>query len=103
MNKGHYIWNRAERVDDKLMPNVVIDAFNKWQKKQSKGLRFKSEKGRANALARIKRQKKQMDRQRRSRNRKILKQQQETNNNTLVLNPNETLTLDMLTDPTRRK
>jgi len=61
MNKGHYIWNRAERVDDKLMPHVVIDAFNKWQKKQSKGLRFKSEKGRTNALARIKRQKKQME------------------------------------------
>jgi hypothetical protein len=39
-----------------------------------------------------------MDRQRRSRNRKILKQQQEPDNNTLVLKPGETLTMDMLTD-----
>jgi len=60
---------------------------------------YKAQKGERS----LKRQQKQMDRQRRSRNRKILKQQQETNNNTLVLNPNETLTLDMLTDPTRRK
>ena len=51
----------------------------------------------------LKKQQKQMDRQRRSRNRKILKQQHEPVNNTLVLNPNETLTLDMLTDPARRK
>ena len=61
MKRGHYIWNRAERVDKKNMPKVVVDAFNKWQKAQSKGLMFKSEKGRFNALARIKRQKKQME------------------------------------------
>ena len=29
-----YIWNRADRVDPKLMPKVVEDAFNKWTKKQ---------------------------------------------------------------------
>ena len=58
---------------------------------------YKAQKGERS----LKRQKKQMDRQRRSRNRKILKQQQETNNNTLVLKPGETLTMDMLTDPNR--
>jgi len=59
---------------------------------------YKAQKGERS----LKRQQKQMDRQRRSRNRKILKQQHEPDNNTLVLKPNETLTLDMLTDPTRR-
>ena len=32
-----YIWNRAERVDPKLMPHAVEDAFNKWTKEQLKG------------------------------------------------------------------
>ncbi len=32
-----YIWNRAERVDPKLMPKVVEDAFDKWTKEQLKG------------------------------------------------------------------
>lgn len=31
-----YIWNRADRVDPKLMPHVVEDAFNKWTKEQYK-------------------------------------------------------------------
>ena len=31
-----YIWNRAERVDPKLMPEVVENAFNKWSKEQLK-------------------------------------------------------------------
>ena len=31
-----YIWNRAEKVDKKLMPKVVEDAFNKWVKEQYK-------------------------------------------------------------------
>ena len=60
---------------------------------------YKAQKGERS----LKRQQKQMDRQRRSRNRKISKQQHEPVNNTLVLKPNEMLTLDMLTDPTRRK
>ena len=43
------------------MPHVVIEAFNKWQMAQTKSLEFKSEKGKANTLARIKKQKKQME------------------------------------------
>jgi hypothetical protein len=35
MNTGHYIWNRAERVDKNLMPLIVIESFNRWQKKRA--------------------------------------------------------------------
>ena len=31
-----YIWNRADRVDPKLMQKVVEDAFNRWTKEQLK-------------------------------------------------------------------
>lgn len=31
-----YIWNRADKVDPKLMPKVVEDAFKKWTKEQYK-------------------------------------------------------------------
>ena len=34
-----YIWNRADRVDPKLMPEVVENAFNKWIKEQYKNFR----------------------------------------------------------------
>jgi hypothetical protein len=61
MKRGHYIWNRAERVNKENMPHVVIEAFNKWQMAQTKSLEFKSEKGKANTLSRIKKQKKQME------------------------------------------
>ena len=29
---SHYIWNRAERVDPKLMPNILRTSFACWQK-----------------------------------------------------------------------
>jgi hypothetical protein len=29
---GHYIWNRAERVDEKLMPHVVTESFDHWER-----------------------------------------------------------------------
>jgi hypothetical protein len=35
-----YIWNRADRVDSKLMPEVVENAFRDWTKEQYKN--FKS-------------------------------------------------------------
>lgn len=31
-----YIWNRADKVDPKLMPKVVEDAFKRWTKEQLK-------------------------------------------------------------------
>lgn len=27
-----YIWNRAERVNEKFMPDAVIGSFKKWKK-----------------------------------------------------------------------
>ena len=48
----------------------------------------------------FKKQGKQLERQRRSRNRKILKQQQENRNNFSVP-VNTIITMDMLTDPKR--
>ena len=48
----------------------------------------------------LKKQEKQMERQRRSRNRKILKQQEEKPN-TFSVPVNTCITMDMLTDPKR--
>ena len=50
----------------------------------------------------LKRQGKQIERQRRSHNRKILKQQQQKeNNNNFVVPVNTPITMDMLTNPKR--
>ena len=48
----------------------------------------------------LKKQEKQMDRQRRSRNRKILRQQQKKEN-TFSVPVNTCITMDMLTDPNK--
>ena len=48
----------------------------------------------------LKKQSKQLERQRRSQNRKILKQQKEKSGNSSV-SVNTTITMDMLTDPHR--
>ena len=60
---------------------------------------YKSQRGERAA----KKQAKQMERQRLSRNRQLLKQQQQNNEDTLILKPGETLTLDMLTAPNGKK
>jgi len=39
-----YIWNRAERVDPNVMPEVVETSFNSWVKKQMKGFSKLSDK-----------------------------------------------------------
>ena len=57
----HYIWNRAERVDKKNMPHVVIDAFNEWQKAELKGLMSMTEEYKKKTLTRVNKQKKQME------------------------------------------
>lgn len=38
-----HIWNRADRVDPKLMPKVIEDAFNKWTKEQYKNFKALTE------------------------------------------------------------
>jgi len=40
-----YIWNRMDKVDSKLMPQVVEDAFNKWTKEQYKNFQDLTEEG----------------------------------------------------------
>lgn len=60
MNKGHYIWNRAERVDEKNMPHVVVEAFNKWQRRKMNHFNLKNDHGKSLVLSTINRQKKQM-------------------------------------------
>ena len=30
----HYIWNRAERVSEELMPNRVIECFAEWKSEE---------------------------------------------------------------------
>ena len=40
-----YIWNRADKVDPKLMPKVVEDAFKKWTKEQYKNFKDLTEEG----------------------------------------------------------
>ena len=60
---------------------------------------YKSQRGERS----LKKQEKQMERQRRSRNRKLLKKQQEIKSNSYVVPPEQILTLDLLTDPSKRK
>ena len=39
-----YIWNRAERVDPNVMPEVVETSFDSWVKKEMKGFNKLSDK-----------------------------------------------------------
>ena len=38
-----YIWNRADRVDSKIMPKLVEDAFKKWSKEQYEDFQYLTE------------------------------------------------------------
>ena len=60
MSKGHYIWNRVERVDKKNLPHVVVNAFNKWQSQESRHLEYLSEDKKIRVIYNINKQKKQM-------------------------------------------
>jgi len=51
-----YIWNRAEKVDKKLMPKVVEEAYDKWAKKQLKGFEKLDDKKKNNVLFNVARQ-----------------------------------------------
>ena len=43
------------------MPKVVVDAFNKWQKAELKGLMSMTEEYKKKTLTRVNKQKKQME------------------------------------------
>ncbi len=73
-----------------------IITSNNEKKIMRKHYTYKAQKGERS----LKKQQKQMDRQRRSRNRKILKQQKENKGNFSVP-VNTCITMDMLTNPKR--
>jgi len=53
----NYIWNRADRVDPKLMPDVLLTCFSSWQKSQLNKIdEFTSEKRKERILFRVKKQ-----------------------------------------------
>ena len=51
-----YIWNRAERVNPKLMPKVVEDAFDRWTKEQLKDFKHLSDDQKTKVTYKIARQ-----------------------------------------------
>jgi hypothetical protein len=57
MRKGHYIWNRADRVDPSVMPQVVLESFNEWRKDLMKEYKCGNEDRKAQILRTIKKQK----------------------------------------------
>ena len=60
MKKGHYIWNRVERVDKEKLPHVVTEAFASWEADESKHLKYLSEAKKVEILCNINKQRKQM-------------------------------------------
>ena len=45
-----YIWNRLDKVDEKLIPKLIEDSFNKWTKEQYENFNklTEEEKGKVN-------------------------------------------------------
>lgn len=56
-----YIWNRAERVDPSVMPQVVLKSFDKWHKNLMKEYEHADENRRVQISNTIKRQKINLD------------------------------------------
>ena len=77
----------------------MLNVINYEDKKMGIHYTYKSQRGERS----LKKQEKQMERQRRSRNRKLLKKQQDIKSNSYVVPPEQILTLDLLTDPSKRK
>tara|TARA_Y100001938_G_C7989602_1_gene378754 strand:- start:439 stop:672 length:234 start_codon:yes stop_codon:yes gene_type:complete len=61
MNKGHYIWNRAERVDESDMPNIVTDSFDNWVKNLKREWNFLSEPRKKVLIYRIQKERNKMN------------------------------------------
>lgn len=56
-----YIWNRADRVDEEVMPNRVLESFQKWKNDRLSELSQMKEKERVILLQRINKQERQMN------------------------------------------
>ena len=47
---SHYIWNRAERVDAKIMPDILTRCFGRWSKEQYERLKLTSDEGKRKSM-----------------------------------------------------
>ena len=56
-----YIWNRAKRVDKKLMPKVVINCFEDWKSNEPSGWKTLDDKKRKSLMIRINREQNKMN------------------------------------------
>ena len=61
MRKRHYIWNRADRVDSSVMPQIVLESFDEWRKDLMKEYKHANENRRTQISNTIKRQKINLD------------------------------------------
>ena len=55
-----YIWNRADRVDEEVMPNRVLESFQKWKSERLKELDRMTDAEKAIHVRRINKQEQQM-------------------------------------------
>ena len=55
-----YIWNRADRVDEEVMPNRVLESFQKWKSERLKELDRMTDAEKVIHLRRINKQEQQM-------------------------------------------
>jgi hypothetical protein len=56
-----YIWNRAEKVDNKFMPERVTNSFDDWKDDVQRGFKYSSESKRKIAQYRIIRERNKMN------------------------------------------
>ncbi len=55
-----YIWNRADRVDEEVMPNRVLESFQKWKSERLKELDRMTDAEKVIHVRRINKQEQQM-------------------------------------------
>jgi hypothetical protein len=55
-----YIWNRADRVDEEVMPNRVLESFQKWKSERLKELDRMTDVEKVVQLQKINKQEQQM-------------------------------------------
>ena len=55
-----YIWNRADRVDEEVMPNRVLESFQRWKSERLKELDRMTDAEKVIHVRRINKQEQQM-------------------------------------------
>ena len=59
--KGHYIWNRADRVDQSVMPHAVISYFQEWRADLQRDWKYLSKERKSALTHRINREKRNLN------------------------------------------